>query len=634
MCGFLGYIRDDKFDDMHKGFAEFTKKNKLIEHRGPDDEGYFQDEHVRFGFRRLSIIDVEAGHQPLSFEDQRYWIIFNGEIYNHVELREHLQSEGTCFETQSDTEVILALYQKYRKDVVHHLRGMFAFIIWDKEEKVLFGARDHFGIKPMYYAELEGETYFSSERKSLDQLFKEPALDEVALQHYLTFQYVPEPFSSFKEIKRFPPGHYFEKKLGKRLEVNTYWKPSFQPLQDSSKDWINEIRYVLRDSVEKHMRSDVPVGSFLSGGIDSSFIVSLAKEVNPEIKTFSVGFSREGFSEIDVAKETAEALGVENYHKYISADEYIAALPQIMWYLDEPLADPACVPLYFVAKEARKQVTVVLSGEGADELFGGYNIYREPVSLNIFTKIPKIGHSILRSLANVLPEGIKGKSFLERGVTPLQDRYIGNAKMFSEKEKQELLYTYQRSIHFKDITNPIYQEASGNSPVETMQLIDLYTWMRGDILQKADKMTMANSLELRVPFLDKEVMKVASTIPADLKIANGTTKHILRLAAEGIVPNHVLHRKKLGFPVPIRHWLKHELYDWANQLIIDSQTEHLINKQFVRRLLEEHCRGHADHSRKIWTVLVFMTWHQVYIEGSPTSKVALLGDSLETLQSK
>lgn len=634
MCGFVGYIRDNKLEDVHIGLDDFTKQNKLIEHRGPDDEGYFQDEHVRFGFRRLSIIDVESGHQPLSFENQRYWIIFNGEIYNHVELRVQLVKEGITFETQSDTEVIIALYHLYKEEVVDYLRGMFAFIIWDKEKQILFGARDHFGIKPLYYAEVEGETYFGSERKSLDQLFQNPTLDVEALQHYLTFQYVPEPFSSFKEIKKFPPGHYFKKSLGTPIEIKTYWKPSFQPIIDSSKNWEKSIRNVLRDSVEKHMRSDVPVGSFLSGGIDSSFIVSLAKEVNPSIKTFSVGFSRDGFSEIDVAKETAEALGVENHHKYISAEEYIAALPQIMWYLDEPLADPACVPLYFVAKEARKHVTVVLSGEGADELFGGYNIYREPISLEIFSRIPKIGHSMLRSLASILPEGVKGKSFLERGVTPLQDRYIGNAKMFSEREKEELFYMYEKDIHFKDITNPIYTEASGYSPVETMQLVDMYTWMRGDILQKADKMTMANSLELRVPFLDKEVMKVASTIPADLKIANGTTKHILRLAAEGIVPNHVLHRKKLGFPVPIRHWLKHELYDWANQLMIDSQTEHLINKQFVRRLLDEHCKGQADHSRKIWTVLVFMTWHQVYVEESLTSKITLLGDSIKTYQSK
>jgi asparagine synthase (glutamine-hydrolysing) len=399
------------------------------------------------------------------------------------------------------------------------------------------------------------------------------------------------------------------------MDIKRYWKAHFNPIQKPESDFIKEIQDVLIDSVKMHMRSDVPVGSFLSGGIDSSIIASIAKQFHPAIKTFSVGFEHQGFSEIDVAKETAEKLGVENISYVITPQEYMNELPKIMWHMDDPLADPACIPLYFVAREARKHVTVVLSGEGADELFGGYNIYREPQDLEMFNKIPRAGKVLLKGIANMMPEGMKGKSFIERGVTPMEERYIGNAKMFTEEEKRELLSVYREGLHFTDITKTLYKETKGYDPVDTMQYIDIHTWMRGDILLKADKMTMAHSLELRVPFLDKEVFEAASKIPTSLKTANGTTKYILRKAAEGIVPEHVLNRKKLGFPVPIRHWLKNEMNEWAKTIIRESSTDHLINKSYVLNLLEDHCQGKADNSRKIWTVLIFMIWHQVYVEG-------------------
>ncbi|MFL6517674.1 MAG: asparagine synthetase B family protein, partial [Bacillus sp. (in: firmicutes)] len=307
-------------------------------------------------------------------------------------------------------------------------------------------------------------------------------------------------------------------------------------------------------------------------------------------------------------------LGVENISYVISPQEYMNEIPKIMWHMDDPLADPACVPLYFVAREARKHVTVVLSGEGADELFGGYNIYHEPQSLEVFNKIPRAGKVLLKGIANMMPEGMRGKSFIERGVTPMEERYIGNAKMFTEEEKRELLNVYREGLDYTDITKPLYTESRGYDPVDRMQYIDIHTWMRGDILLKADKMTMAHSLELRVPFLDKEVFEVASKIPTSLKTAHGTTKYILRKAAEGVVPAHVLDRKKLGFPVPIRHWLKDEMNEWAKNIIRVSNTDHLINKTYVLQLLEDHCQGKADNSRKIWTVLMFMVWHQVYVE--------------------
>jgi asparagine synthase (glutamine-hydrolysing) len=491
---------------------------------------------------------------------------------------------------------------------------MFSFVIWDKQEQSLYGARDPFGIKPFFYFEDGERSFFASEKKSILLALENDVLNYDSLQHYLTYQFVPEPETMSAGIHKLEPGHYFTKKIGSPMDIKRYWKAQFSPVQKSEPDFIKEIKDVLFDSVKMHMRSDVPVGSFLSGGIDSSIIASIAKEFHPSIKTFSVGFEHNGFSEIDVAKETADKLGVENISYVITPQEYMNEIPKIMWHMDDPLADPACVPLYFVAREARKHVTVVLSGEGADELFGGYNIYREPQSLEVFNKIPRVGKGLLKGIARMMPEGTKGKSFIERGVTPMEERYIGNAKMFTEEEKRELLSVYRSGLDYTDITKPLYQESRGYDPVDRMQYIDIHTWMRGDILLKADKMTMAHSLELRVPFLDKVIFETASKIPTSLKTANGTTKYILRKAAEGIVPDHVLSRKKLGFPVPIRHWLKNEMNEWAKKIIRESNTDHLFNKAYVLRLLEEHCQGKADNSRKIWTVLMFMVWHQVYVE--------------------
>lgn len=615
MCGFIGCVHDKEQHYRDEQKQQFKDMNDIITHRGPDDDGFYYDDHIQFGFRRLSIIDIECGHQPLTYENERYWIIFNGEVYNYLELREELLKEGLQFATNSDTEVIIALYSHLKEKAVEKLRGMFAFTIWDKQEQTIFGARDPFGIKPYFYFEDGERTFFASEKKSILLALENDVLDYDSLQHYLTYQFVPEPNTMSKGIHKLEPGHYFTKRIGSPMEIKRYWKASFDPIQKSESAFIKEIQDVLIDSVKMHMRSDVPVGSFLSGGIDSSIIASIAKQFHPAIKTFSVGFEQNGFSEIDVAKETADKLGVENISYVISPQEYMNELPKIIWHMDDPLADPAAIPLYFVAREARKHVTVVLSGEGADELFGGYNIYREPQDLEVFNKIPRVGKVLLKGIANIMPEGMKGKSFIERGVTPMEERYIGNAKMFTEEEKRDLLSVYREGLNYTDITKPLYAESKGYDPVDRMQFIDIHTWMRGDILLKADKMTMAHSLELRVPFLDKVVFETASKIPTSLKTANGTTKYILRKAAEGIVPEHVLNRKKLGFPVPIRHWLKNEMNEWAKTIIRESNTDHLINKSYVLRLLEDHCQGKADNSRKIWTVLIFMVWHQVYVEG-------------------
>jgi asparagine synthase (glutamine-hydrolysing) len=439
-------------------------------------------------------------------------------------------------------------------------------------------------------------------------------LDTTALQHYLTLQYVPEPASMHTRIRRIESGSYFTMRPGEPVNARRYFHPDFaiKAVPEPQKLY-REIAEALEDSVEKHMRADVTVGAFLSGGIDSTAIAALAKRHNPKLLTFTTGFERAGFSEIDVAAESAAAIGVEHITKVVSAEEMMQALPLIVWYLDDPVADPALVPLYFIAREARKHVKVVLSGEGADELFGGYTIYREPISLRAFERMPAGVRRGLGKLSTRIPEGTRGKDLLRRGSIAIEERYYGNARIFRPDE-MGLFRGYDPTVSYMDVTKPLY-EATGHLDGSTrMQYVDLFTWLRGDILVKADKMTMANSLELRVPFLDVEVFGVASSIPTDQKITKETTKYALRRALADIVPAHVLERPKLGFPVPIRHWLKDVMYDWARAIITESQTDHLIDRSAALRLLEEHRAGRHDYSRKIWTLLVFMVWHGIFVE--------------------
>lgn len=615
MCGFVTLFKDERLNEDDRQIDILNKMTSIIKHRGPDQEGTFVDEHIALGFRRLSIIDLENGSQPFSYDDGRYVIVFNGEIYNYVELREVLMKEGLPFSTHSDTEVILALYKHKGTESVNYLRGMFAFVIWDRQTQTLFGARDPFGIKPFYYAEGDDYLYCASEQKSL--LFTDEVSTDInveSLHHYLTFQFAPEPKTILSGVNILEPGHTIQKEIGKKAEIKRYWSLQFAPVESPMEDKLREIKNALEDSVRVHMRSDVPVGAFLSGGIDSTIIVALSARINPAIKTFTVGFERDGYSEIDLAKETAEELGVENICKVISVDEYINELPRIIWHMDGPMADPSAVALYFVAKEARKHVTVVLSGEGSDELFGGYNIYREPLSLKGFSNLPQGLKKLLKLSASLLPEGTKGKSFIERGCTPIEDRYVGNARIFPQSQKQSILKDYNNDFSYKSVTGSYYRQAASFDEVTKMQYIDINTWLRGDILVKADRMTMAHSLELRVPFLDKEVFKAASKLTLDDKVGCGTTKYALREAFKGIIPDSVTTRKKLGFPVPIRHWLKDDLYDWAVKLINESETDPYIKKENVLSMLELHRKGPLDYSRKLWTILIFMLWHQIYVE--------------------
>ena len=634
MCGLLALVRDPSAAVTAETVDAVGESSHLMRHRGPDEPGTWSDEGVVFGFNRLSIIDIEHSHQPLRWgppgEPGRYMLVFNGEIYNYLELRAELAAEhDAVFATDGDGEAIIAAYHYWGVDALNRLRGMFAFALWDTERHELFCARDPFGIKPLFMATGPGGTAVASEKKCLLDLAEtlgiDLGIDERAVQHYTVLQYVPEPETLHRGIRRLESGCYAMIRPGQAPEITRYFVPRFAAVpfvNGSEQARYDEITAVLEDSVAKHMRADVTVGAFLSGGIDSTAIAALAIRHNPRLITFTTGFEREGFSEVDVAVASAEAIGARHVSKVVSPAEFVEALPEIVWYLDEPVADPALVPLFFIAREARKHVKVVLSGEGADELFGGYTIYREPLSLKPFEYLPGRLRRSMRKVSAPLPEGMRGKSLLHRGSQTLEERYYGNARSFNDPQLQAVLKIFRPQWTHTDVTATVYEQSRDWDPVARMQHIDLFTWLRGDILVKADKMTMANSLELRVPFLDPEVFAVASRLPLDQKITRTTTKYALRRALEPIVPSHVLNRPKLGFPVPIRHWLQAgELLDWAHEMLATSQTDELIDIPAVRRMLDEHLAGTSDHSRRLWTVLIFMLWYAIFVEHSVVPQI-------------
>jgi asparagine synthase (glutamine-hydrolysing) len=635
VCGLLAYLTDPSAQPSSTLVDAVSGASHLMRHRGPDEPGTWSDDEgdpsIVLGFNRLSIIDIAHSHQPLRWgppdAPERYVLVFNGEIYNYLELREELAREhGAVFATDGDGEAIVAAYHHWGPDALTRLRGMFAFALWDTEARELFCARDPFGIKPLFIATGPGGTVVGSEKKSLLDLAPiagfDLGIDERAVQHYTVLQYVPEPETLHRGVRRLESGSYVRIRPGQTPVVTRYFVPRFVAVPfvaGAEQDRYDEITAVLEDSVAKHMRADVTVGAFLSGGIDSTAIAALAMRHNPRLITFTTGFEREGFSEVDVAVASAEAIGARHVTKVVSQAEFVAALPEIVWYLDEPVADPALVPLFFIAREARKHVKVVLSGEGADELFGGYTIYREPLSLRAFDYLPRPVRRSLGKASKPLPDGMRGKSLLHRGSLTLEERYYGNARSFSDQQLRTTLPGFRPDWTHTDVTAPLYADSEGWDPVARMQHIDLFTWLRGDILVKADKVTMANSLELRVPFLDPEVFAVASKLPYDQKVTRSTTKYALRRALEPIVPAHVLNRPKLGFPVPIRHWLRAgELLDWAYATVATSQAGHLVDLAAVRVMLDEHRSGVTDHSRRLWTVLIFMLWHAIFVERSVT----------------
>ncbi len=610
-----------------------TAALESLHHRGPNETDISDiSDSIFLGFKRLSTLDITRGRQPMTYPPAghdtgrfgaagRYVIIFDGEIHNFEELRAELIAEHDApFVTDGDTEVLAAAYHFWGEHAVTRLRGMYAVVIVDTLRHSVWGARDPYGIKPLFYLVTSDGLYLASEQKALLPFL--PVADEVDatnLSHYLTYQYVPESGTMHRGVGRVRAGESFSFLPGGVFATRRYHQPAFRPTPvDDPERLYQEIRETLRESVRMHMRAHVPVGAFLSSGIDSTAIVAFAREVRPDLKTFTVGFDVEGYSEIDIAEASADYLGVRSITTRVTAGEMMAALPRIVWHLDDPVADPSLVPLYFLAKKAAEHVTVVLSGDGADELFGGNRIYREPHALSGVAALPDGVQRGLRKVARRMPQGVKGKSFIERGTTPIETRYYGNARIFREREKRELMRFYDDSVHYTDVTAPIYAEAAALDDVAKMQYIDLFTWLRGDILVKADRMSMAHSLQLRTPYLDQAVFDIAARLPTEEKLPprSDVTKHALRRALDGIVPAGIVNRPTLGFPVPIRVWLKTEMYAWAHDILSTSGADKLIDLGYVRTLLAEHKAGEHDHSRKIWTALVFCIWYGVFIDKS------------------
>jgi asparagine synthase (glutamine-hydrolysing) len=595
-----------------------------IAHRGPDDEGYFADPDVALAFRRLAVIDPSAGgRQPMYSADGRYVMVFDGEIYNYIELAQRLAGRGVQLRTRSAAEVLIEMYAWLGKDVVRQLRGMYAFAVWDRRSRELFCARDPFGIKPFFYALTAGghrprsgpQLRFASERKALADSGEVSAIDLDALRRYLSFQYVPAPATLVPPARSLPPGHVLIARPGGRVDVFRYWRPEFRPARSPSSASPEKILTALRDSVAVHLRSDVPVGAFLSGGVDSATLCALAAESVPGLLTFTVGFEREGYSEIDMATATATALGLKSVPYVISPEEFVACLPRIVWHLDDPMADAAAVPLWFAAREARKHVKVVLSGEGADELFGGYGVYYQPGVVRAGQALPGWGRAAVGRVAAELPAGRRGKGLLSRTSTPLPRRYIGNAYVFGTGEARMLVRGGAGSEF--DVTDPVYRQAAeaGLDDVATMQLVDVNTWLPGDILVKADRMAMAHGLELRTPFLDREVLSVASRLARVEKTAAGTTKFALREAVGDLLPQAAAERAKLGFPVPLGHWLSGGMYGFAEQVVRTAQTGQWLNKGAATEILRRFRAGDPEVTwRQVWLLVVFSLWHQIYVE--------------------
>lgn len=605
MCGFVGFT--NKIND-----SSIVLENMMdsIRHRGPDSDGKYVDCDIALGFRRLSIIDLSGGSQPLFNEDKSMVLLFNGEIYNYRQLRETLLSLGHSFSTDTDSEVLLHGYEQWGKELLNKLRGMFAFVIWDKNKKALFGARDFFGIKPMYYAEMNGTFMFGSEIKSfLHHPDFTKKLNEDALENYLTFQYSPCRETFFKGVFRLPPAHCFTYKDGD-IKVERYWSINFS--EDNSPDlneWVDQISDTFKNSVEAHKIADVEVGSFLSSGVDSSYVAAVA---NVD-KTFTVGFGEdERYNEIGYAKEFSKYIDKENISKVISADEYWGEFPKIQYHMDEPLADPAAVALYFVCKLASQSVKVVLSGEGADEIFGGYNIYKEPDDIAIYNAVPRPIRRGIGKICSHFPHK-RGVNFFIRRGKDLEERFIGNAYIFSEDERKDILKIKTSAPAAAELTKPFYDEVKDKDNVTKMQYLDLNMWMTGDILLKADKMSMANSLELRVPFLDKEIMALAERIPQRYRVTKENTKYAMRMAAHRACPPQTADKKKLGFPVPIRVWLKEDKYYGVVRSEFESDNaKKFFNTEKIVALLNDHRAGKYDYSRKIWTVYTFLIWYKVY----------------------
>lgn len=611
MCGFAGYIHNygtfDKEEVIHK-MAD------RIKHRGPDDAHYYIDDGIALGFRRLSIIDLEGGRQPILNEDGSLVLLFNGEIYNYQELREELIKAGHVFTTKTDSETILHGYEEYGKKILDRLRGMFAFIIWNKNTKELFGARDIFGIKPFYYYKKGKEFMFGSEIKSfLSHPNFEKELDEDMIPLYLSYEYSPDERTIFKNVFKLPGAHCFTYKNGE-LKVERYYKIEYKIEDDKSLEyWEDAITKEFTESVSMHQIADVEVGCFLSSGVDSSYVVKEISKGTKKVKTFSVGYEEEKYSELPYAQDFSNVIGVPNIANKVSADEFFDAVPEIQYYMDEPLPNPSEIPLYFLAKNARRHVKVVLSGEGADELFGGYPMYLAGGHFDHYShKVPRPVRKVLGTVAKHCPN-FKGKNFLVRGAMEPYQRFMRANYVFQSAERQKFLKRPIASKVPEEYSKRYFNEVSNLDEPTQLQYVDMHTWMIYDILLKADRMSMANSLELRVPFLDKKMLELSTRIPSRYRAANETTKIALRGAAIKQLPERTANKKKLGFPVPLNDWLREDKY--YNKVKAAFQSD-IAEKFFVTselmKLLDDHKSGKALNMQKIWSFYTFILWYEQF----------------------
>ncbi|MGP1570310.1 MAG: asparagine synthase (glutamine-hydrolyzing) [Eubacteriales bacterium] len=607
MCGIVGFANKETLENKNKNIKAMMDR---IIHRGPDSSGQYVDDNIALGFRRLSIIDLFAGNQPMYSPDGNVVIIFNGEIYNFLELKKKLQDMGHNFLTNSDTEVLLHTYLEYGENAVNHLRGMFAFAVWDKRDEKLFLARDYFGIKPLYYGKFGDTFMFASEIKAFldnDKFVKE--LNKEALKPYLIFQYSVLNETFFKGVFKLDPGHVLVYKNGE-IDIRQYHKFVFeQNTKFTEEEWLDALQDTMRESVDAHRISDVKVGGFLSGGVDSSYITNILKPAN----TFSVGFEQEGFNEVEDAQVLSGMLGIENKCKMIEPDEYMKALPQVQYYSDEPHANLSAVALFFLSELAAKDVTVVLSGEGADEMFAGYDLYVDSDFTKKYRKLPLVFRKTMKKAAAKMPN-IKGKQFLIRNGGIVEETFIGQAKIFAEKDLNAYLTEdYRKSKSVAEIVYPYYAHAQGYDEVTKKQYLDFHLWQPYDILLKADKMTMAHSLELRVPFLDKKVWELARRIPDSYKVKKGVGKYILRASAMKMLPSAWAKRKKKGFMVPFIHWIKEEKYcEMVRKIFNEQFVSEFFDVKKINVLLDEHMAGKANNGRKIYTIMSFLIWYDIY----------------------
>jgi len=607
MCGIVGFV--DNKPKKEKNVI-IKKMADRIKHRGPDDAGYYTDDVIALGHRRLSIIDLNSGVQPIYNETKDKVIIFNGEIYNYQALKEELICKGHKFATETDTEVIIHGYEEYGEDLFPRLRGMFAFVIYDKKTKELVGARDHFGIKPFYYYLSKNEFMFTSEIKTfLEHPGFKKEVNTDALKMYLIFQYSVHEETFFKNVFKLKPGHYFKYKDG-NLEVKRYFKVKYSKGKKSYNEYREELKNVLEDSIKYHqITSDVEVGTYLSGGVDSSYVASFA---HPD-KSFTVGFDLKGFDETKMAKDLSDIIGIKNYSKYVSGDEFFEILPTIVYHTDEPHANLSTVPLYFLSALASSEVKVVLSGEGSDEMFGGYNEYYEPLSLRIYTKIPLFIRSFIGHIVKPFPH-FPGQNTLIRYGKPIYERYIGHGSYMTEEEANQILNNKTRNNEtIGDLLKPLCDEVKYESDVTKKMYIDMNFWLPQDILLKADKMSMANSLELRVPLLDIEVFNTAKKIPSKYLVKDKETKHIFRNIAFEELPEEWAKRQKLGFPVPFGAWAREEkYYKIIKEYFNKPYVSKFFDKEYINKLLDDHYNDIKRSSLKLYNILIFLIWYQVY----------------------